>query len=244
MGMTINEMQELLSTECDNVPECDVCIFNDWEDSPCHNDTPWNEVNDRSTLIEAIGLYTDNKNCMYKLTTESKSILKKWRVVYKNVIENRPFCEDNACYDDYICPLDPICYNNLMEYFCEEKLREIILFINKLNKGYKLICDYNAQLDYGLCLEKKADDVCDQLAAGVKSTIDESTNNVDHPTHYTNDKYECIDVMQELFGKEAIQTFCLLNAFKYLWRHKQKNGNEDIEKANWYLQKHLELIDG
>ena len=29
--------------------------------------------------------------------------------------------------------------------------------------------------------------------------------------------------------------FCLCNAFKYLWRYKNKNGAEDIKKARWYL---------
>ena len=35
--------------------------------------------------------------------------------------------------------------------------------------------------------------------------------------------------------------FCLLNAFKYLWRCNFKNGSEDVEKAQWYIDKYLEL---
>ncbi len=67
---------------------------------------------------------------------------------------------------------------------------------------------------------------------------------VDHPSHYNQGKFECIDVMVETFGKEATQDFCLLNAFKYVWRTGEKNGVEDVKKARWYLDKYLELEGG
>lgn len=69
----------------------------------------------------------------------------------------------------------------------------------------------------------------------------ESANNVDHPAHYKGDKYECIDVMEETYGKDAVQHFCILNAFKYLYRQNKKNGSEDVSKAIWYLNKYIEL---
>ena len=68
-------------------------------------------------------------------------------------------------------------------------------------------------------------------------------SSVNHPSHYNKGKYECLDVMIDVFGKEAVQTFCLLNSFKYVWRSKQKNGMEDIQKANFYLKKYEELSD-
>lgn len=64
---------------------------------------------------------------------------------------------------------------------------------------------------------------------------------VDHPQHYNHGAFECIDVMVENFGKEAVQHFCLLNAFKYVWRSDYKNGVTDVKKAMWYLDKYLEL---
>ncbi len=64
-------------------------------------------------------------------------------------------------------------------------------------------------------------------------------DNVNHPNHYNQGKYECIDVMLDVFGEDV--NFCIGNAFKYLWRHGQKNGIEDIRKAVWYLQKYIEL---
>lgn len=67
------------------------------------------------------------------------------------------------------------------------------------------------------------------------------TDNVNHPSHYNQGKFECIDVMVETFGKEVTQHFCLLNSFKYIWRTGEKNGIEDIKKAAWYLDKYIEL---
>lgn len=64
-------------------------------------------------------------------------------------------------------------------------------------------------------------------------------DNVNHPSHYTG-KYECIDVMQDVFGDEATDNFCLCNAFKYIWRARKKNGLEDVKKAVWYLNKYIE----
>lgn len=58
---------------------------------------------------------------------------------------------------------------------------------------------------------------------------------VNHPSHYNQGNIECIDAMIAAFGKEAVENFCLLNAFKYVWRSRNKNGTEDIDKAIWYL---------
>ena len=64
---------------------------------------------------------------------------------------------------------------------------------------------------------------------------------VNHPTHYETGKFECIEVMVETQGVEAVQDSCICNAFKYLYRHNRKNGVEDVEKAQWYINKYLEL---
>lgn len=65
---------------------------------------------------------------------------------------------------------------------------------------------------------------------------------VNHPQHYKDGKYECIEVMLQLYGKDAVLAFCLLNSFKYQWRCQMKdNCIEDLAKARWYLDKYLEL---
>lgn len=66
-------------------------------------------------------------------------------------------------------------------------------------------------------------------------------DNVNHPKHYqSSGSLECIQVLQEVLSKEEFEGFCRGNIIKYLWRSNQKNGLEDLKKAQWYLNK---LID-
>lgn len=52
---------------------------------------------------------------------------------------------------------------------------------------------------------------------------------------------ECIDEMILIFGIEAVKNFCLCNAWKYRYRAADKNGVEDLKKADWYINKYAEL---
>ena len=70
--------------------------------------------------------------------------------------------------------------------------------------------------------------------------MEENKNMIDHLSHYTNGM-ECIYEMIAIFGKAATQHFCLLNVWKYRKRAVYKNGKEDMEKADWYMNKYLEL---
>ena len=59
---------------------------------------------------------------------------------------------------------------------------------------------------------------------------------INHPTHYADScSLECIEVMSLLFPPEGFVSYCLANAFKYMWRYRHKNGVEDLKKAEWYL---------
>lgn len=69
-------------------------------------------------------------------------------------------------------------------------------------------------------------------------------DNVNHPEHYVNNcSIECIDAMQATFGTKDLAKYCAINAYKYLWRYKNKNGKEDLNKAEWYLNKFDELLE-
>ncbi len=72
----------------------------------------------------------------------------------------------------------------------------------------------------------------------------DDTEEINHPSRYKSGKYECIDVMQDVFGNEAVKDFCILNAFKYLWRYQHKGGFEDVSKAAWYCNKAVEIMGG
>ena len=69
-------------------------------------------------------------------------------------------------------------------------------------------------------------------------------DNINHPAHYQGE-YECIDIMRETFGDEAVRWFCICNAYKYRFRSGRKQGEpaqSDIAKAEWYetyMMEHL-----
>ena len=67
---------------------------------------------------------------------------------------------------------------------------------------------------------------------------------VNHPSHYNRENaMEAIDEMILVFGKGAVKHFCLCNAWKYRYRAADKNGEEDLKKSDWYMNKYKELCD-
>ena len=66
---------------------------------------------------------------------------------------------------------------------------------------------------------------------------------INHPDRYAGGKFECIEVMADVFGEEAVKHFCLLNAFKYIWRQEKKGGVEDIKKAMFYMDYYIKLTE-
>ena len=63
-----------------------------------------------------------------------------------------------------------------------------------------------------------------------------------NPSHYKSEcSLECYQAMIMVLGIEGFINFCLGNAFKYMWRYKNKGKpKEDLEKSNWYLNKAIE----
>jgi len=60
---------------------------------------------------------------------------------------------------------------------------------------------------------------------------------VNSPSHYTSGSIECIDAIESMLTKEEFTGFLRGNILKYQWRYKQKNGAEDLKKAQWYFDK-------
>lgn len=68
---------------------------------------------------------------------------------------------------------------------------------------------------------------------------------VNHPSHYTAGKVECIDAIESAtVNKTGIEAVCVANVIKYLWRYEEKGGIIDVEKAEWYIKRlkdHMKL---
>ena len=54
---------------------------------------------------------------------------------------------------------------------------------------------------------------------------------------------ECIEVMEILFDKAVVADFCVGNAWKYIWRWKNKGGQTDLHKATWYINRAYKILD-
>ena len=67
---------------------------------------------------------------------------------------------------------------------------------------------------------------------------------VNKPKHYCREGgMECFDEMLLLFSREEVLAFCKLNAWKYRYRAAGKNGEEDLKKSDWYLNKYKKIIN-
>lgn len=66
-------------------------------------------------------------------------------------------------------------------------------------------------------------------------------DNINHPTHYETGKFECIEVMLEPKAERQCRTSVSVTLSSIFTGTKNKNADEDIKKAIWYLNKYLEL---
>jgi hypothetical protein len=62
---------------------------------------------------------------------------------------------------------------------------------------------------------------------------------VNHPKHYNGHSsgIECIDIAETLDFNPG-------NAFKYIWRFRDKDGLKDLNKALWYVRREIDLLSG
>lgn len=58
-----------------------------------------------------------------------------------------------------------------------------------------------------------------------------------NPSHYKDKAIETIDCIYSALGHQGTIDYCNGNVIKYVSRWRQKNGIEDLKKAQWYLNK-------
>lgn len=70
----------------------------------------------------------------------------------------------------------------------------------------------------------------------------ENIEKVAHPSYYNKGNIECMDaIASAIIGLEPVEAFYTGNVIKYMWRWKEKNGAEDLEKAKFYIDLLLKL---
>lgn len=109
----------------------------------------------------------------------------------------------------------------------------VVMKVGKYSDTYALSID--GSLDWLWFSEEMLQETTDAYGDEEKEDV------INHPNHYTNRAMECIEEMKLLFGKEAVMNFCLCNAWKYRYRANSKNGEEDLKKADRYIQMYKEM---
>jgi hypothetical protein len=60
---------------------------------------------------------------------------------------------------------------------------------------------------------------------------------VNSPPHYRQGSIETIDAIKAALTPEEFRGYVKGNAMKYVWRERNKGGDQDLEKAAWYLNR-------
>lgn len=69
------------------------------------------------------------------------------------------------------------------------------------------------------------------------------TDNVNRPNHYAERSYEVIDVMKDTMTIERFIGYLEGCVIKYMMRwDKKENAEQDLKKAQWYLNKLVNTI--
>jgi len=68
------------------------------------------------------------------------------------------------------------------------------------------------------------------------------TDPVNHPEHYTSGNIECLDAIKSALG-DNYKYYVQGNVLKYIWRFNHKNGLQDLQKAQFYLNDLIHTYD-
>lgn len=66
-------------------------------------------------------------------------------------------------------------------------------------------------------------------------------DNVNHPTHYTDGGIECIEAIEASLTPDEYRGYLKGNIQKYVWRERLKGGTESLKKAQWYIDRLIQL---
>jgi len=67
---------------------------------------------------------------------------------------------------------------------------------------------------------------------------------VNHPSHYQGSNgIETIECIEAAMSKEAFKGYIQGNVIKYVMRYERKNGIEDLYKAQWYLNRLIDIVE-
>lgn len=116
------------------------------------------------------------------------------------------------------------------QHYFEIKLqwetKQEIRILTKIPYDLTRVIDLSYELDKKYANDSKIENA---------KTTETQSDPVNSPTHYQTGLIETIDSIKNILGHEKFQAYCIGNVIKYLSRYREKNGLEDLKKAETYI---------
>lgn len=144
----------------------------------------------------------------------------------------------NKILTNYYHSFDIVIFRAL-PHFCiklepNERNEKVRLLI-KIPYDLTRVIDLSYELDKKYANDSKIENA---KTTNIQFTVDTSkvkSDPVNSPTHYQMGLIETIDSIKNILGHEKFQAYCTGNVIKYLSRYREKNGLEDLKKAETYI---------
>ena len=108
----------------------------------------------------------------------------------------------------------------------QETKQENVRILTKIPYDLTRVIDLSYELDKKYATDSKLENA---------KTTETQSDPVNSPTHYQTGLIETIDSIKNILGHEKFQAYCIGNVIKYLSRYREKNGLEDLKKAETYI---------
>ena len=145
----------------------------------------------------------------------------------------------NKILTNYYHSFDIVTFRTL-PHFCIKlkptKQNEKARLLIKIPYDLTRVIDLSYELDKKYATDSKLENAktTDSKLENAKTTETQS-DPVNSPTHYQTGLIETIDSIKNILGHEKFQAYCTGNVIKYLSRYREKNGLEDLKKAETYI---------
>ena len=144
----------------------------------------------------------------------------------------------NKILTNYYHSFDIVTFRTL-PHFCIKlkptKQNEKARLLIKIPYDLTRVIDLSYELDKKYANDSKIENA---KTTNIQFTIDTTktkSDPVNSPTHYQTGLIETIDSIKNILGHEKFQAYCTGNVIKYLSRYREKNGLEDLKKAETYI---------
>ena len=80
----------------------------------------------------------------------------------------------------------------------------------------------------------------DMIRNKISEVYETMRDEINNPPHYNASKIETIDIIESA-TEHGFEYYLQGNILKYMIRYRHKNGIQDLKKAQWYLNKLIEV---